>query len=446
MNAATMSDLIESIPYVIQHMGCSSPADLDIPIGTRRARAQVLSFAEGTQLYLVDTGFWPECPPIAMMNWGDGRGAETLRLNWNAEKPPAERLVAALEEYIAPTAPRTLGYGMDIETASSHIEGWSPSSSMRRFLIKASSCDRASGWLDRLESNLSTALRQATITIVGLGSVGSFVAEQLTRSGIGHLNLIDHDAVEPANLSRTIYERRHIGLTKTDAAARTLLEINPGLSLSLYSQKLEEIEPHRLREIFTSSRLIVAATDNPRTQLNINRCSGFADKPSVYVGLYPRAHGGEIVTCVPKITPCFRCLVGRFRASSPQNPEGSIDYGTGRLRGEAALAADIHHVSCAATRMIVSLTAAMQGSPASLASHSIEALKKQLHMSIHSMESHYWFFPRHFANVTGQFAFQSVWVTGSSEPDCPVCGHTYEPDDPFVTSMRDFDATTLRPD
>ncbi len=298
--------------------------------------------------------------------------------------------------------------------------------------------------LDRLENGLSAILKQATITVVGLGSVGSFIAEQLTRSGVKHLILIDDDVVEPANLSRTIYERRHIGLKKTEAAARTLLEINPDLTLSLQHTKLENIEPTRLREIFSGSRLVVAATDDPRTQLNVNRFAGFVDKPSVYIGLYPQAHGGEIITSVPKVTPCFRCLVGRFRAGVPQNPEGSVDYGTGRLRGEVALAADIHHVSSAAVRMIVSLTAAMQGSSASIASYSVDALKKQLHMSVHAMEHDYWFFPSYFANVTGQYAFQSVWVTGTSEPDCPVCGNAHEPEDPFLAPMSDFDVAAFR--
>ena len=38
-------------------------------------------------------------------------------------------------------------------------------------------------------------LGQARIAVVGLGGVGSYVAESLCRSGVGHLLLIDADKV-----------------------------------------------------------------------------------------------------------------------------------------------------------------------------------------------------------------------------------------------------------
>jgi hypothetical protein len=108
------------------------------------------------------------------------------------------------------------------------------------------------------------------------------------------------------------------------------------------------------------------------------------------------------------------------------------------------LATDIHHVTTAAMRMIISLVSAMQGANVSIASFSVEALKKQLHMSVHAMEHDYWFFPTHFREITGQFAFQSVWVTGTSESDCPVCGTMHEREDPFSRSMRDVDISAFR--
>ena len=50
---------------------------------------------------------------------------------------------------------------------------------------------------------LSESLRERTVLVAGLGSVGSYLAEQLVRSGVGALALLDPERVEAANLSRS---------------------------------------------------------------------------------------------------------------------------------------------------------------------------------------------------------------------------------------------------
>jgi len=65
------------------------------------------------------------------------------------------------------------------------------------------------------------------VTLFGLG-VGSRVAEQLVRKGIGALDLVDHDIVAPSNLSRTFYFPEDIGEHKAFALARNLRRIAVG--------------------------------------------------------------------------------------------------------------------------------------------------------------------------------------------------------------------------
>ena len=67
----------------------------------------------------------------------------------------------------------------------------------------------------------------ARVHIIGCGSVGSTVAENLARCGITKFTLWDFDEVEPHNLANQMFRKKDIGKTKVDALQDILLEINP---------------------------------------------------------------------------------------------------------------------------------------------------------------------------------------------------------------------------
>lgn len=75
-------------------------------------------------------------------------------------------------------------------------------------------------------------LAAARVAIFGLGGVGGYVVEALARSGVGALDLIDHDTVSVSNLNRQILAtERTVGQLKTDAARARVMEINPGVQV-----------------------------------------------------------------------------------------------------------------------------------------------------------------------------------------------------------------------
>ncbi|MCL2638454.1 MAG: ThiF family adenylyltransferase [Oscillospiraceae bacterium] len=65
------------------------------------------------------------------------------------------------------------------------------------------------------------------IHIIGCGSVGSTVAELLTRFGLTKLTLYDFDTVEPKNLANQMFRQKHVGKPKVEALTNMLCEINP---------------------------------------------------------------------------------------------------------------------------------------------------------------------------------------------------------------------------
>lgn len=65
------------------------------------------------------------------------------------------------------------------------------------------------------------------IHIIGCGSVGSTVAENLARCGLTKFTLWDFDKVEPHNLANQMYRQQDVGRLKTEALLDILKEINP---------------------------------------------------------------------------------------------------------------------------------------------------------------------------------------------------------------------------
>lgn len=71
-------------------------------------------------------------------------------------------------------------------------------------------------------------LAAARVAVFGIGGVGGYVAEALARSGVGKLDLIDHDTVALSNLNRQIIALHStVGQSKVDVMARRIADINP---------------------------------------------------------------------------------------------------------------------------------------------------------------------------------------------------------------------------
>ncbi len=71
-------------------------------------------------------------------------------------------------------------------------------------------------------------LGAARMMVVGLGGVGSYAAEALVRAGVGHLTLVDFDAVCLTNLNRQVHAtRRTVGAAKSAVMAERCRAINP---------------------------------------------------------------------------------------------------------------------------------------------------------------------------------------------------------------------------
>lgn len=176
-------------------------------------------------------------------------------------------------------------------------------------------------------------IRDKTVAIVGVGGVGSVAAEMLTRCGVGRLLLFDYDTVELANMNRLFYTPDQAGMTKTDAAASTLANINPDVAVEAYHMNITTLkgfddfkkavthaggpagsantpQPSSPPPSPSSSRvdLILSCVDNYEARMTVNQVALELDQPWLESGVSEDAVSGHIQLLVPGATACFACV------------------------------------------------------------------------------------------------------------------------------------------
>ena len=78
-------------------------------------------------------------------------------------------------------------------------------------------------------------IRKTIFDVIGVGAVGSQIADSLVRMGAEHIRLFDPDKVDIPNIGTQGYSWRDIGQYKTDVMEDKLKEINPDVKISCLS-------------------------------------------------------------------------------------------------------------------------------------------------------------------------------------------------------------------
>ena len=117
--------------------------------------------------------------------------------------------------------------------------------------------------------------------IVGLGGLGSPVAQYLVGAGIGRIGLCEFDKLEIHNLQRqTLYATDGIGREKIKLAIERLSNVNPSVKLEPH----DKLEVSNVAEIFENYDLIVDGTDNFVARYLISDTSVKLEKTCVWGG------------------------------------------------------------------------------------------------------------------------------------------------------------------
>ncbi len=156
---------------------------------------------------------------------------------------------------------------------------------------------------------------QKQIVIIGIGSVGSKVAEILLRSGIHNIILIDGDIFLPGNLERHTLDWRDIGFHKSKAVKDRLLNIVPGANILAIEENLnwQRSAKHHANviELIANSDLIIDTTGDSLSSLMLGALAADNDLPFVSTEIFEGGIGALISRSIPNYDPPY--TIGRQR-------------------------------------------------------------------------------------------------------------------------------------
>jgi len=156
-------------------------------------------------------------------------------------------------------------------------------------------------------------LARSQVCVVGIGGVGSWVAEGLARSGVGRITLIDLDDVCITNVNRQLPALDgQIGRPKVAVVAERIRLINPACTVSPVSEFFTASSEARLLEHgfgclvdaidgLSNKALLVAACVRRRIPcVTVGGAGGKRDCTRVRAGDLGESHGDELLRLLRK--------------------------------------------------------------------------------------------------------------------------------------------------
>ncbi len=217
---------------------------------------------------------------------------------------------------------------------------------------------------DRIENLLGKDALQhlatRTVSIVGLGSGGGFVAESLAMSGVGKFILIDDDTIQSANVVRHVCDLRDIGRSKVEAVADLIRARNSSAQVTAIQGRVED---HL--DALDGSDLVVVGVDGERVKYVINEACQARGLVAIYAGVYERGEGGDVVVLNPHDdhSPCYACWADNLREGLVDPGGEDLDYGM--IGPDGTLEADpglwLHVVRIASAQADLSLNELLRG-------------------------------------------------------------------------------------
>jgi adenylyltransferase/sulfurtransferase len=152
-------------------------------------------------------------------------------------------------------------------------------------------------------------LASRSVLVVGVGALGTVLANHLVRAGIGLVRIVDRDYVEMSNLQRQmLFDEQDVvqSLPKAVAAERKLKAINSSVQVEAF---VTDVTVDTLPDLLEGIDLVLDGTDNFRTRFLLNDMCFKLGIPFAYGGAVSAR--GMSALFIPGETPCLRCFINQ---------------------------------------------------------------------------------------------------------------------------------------
>ncbi|GAJ25058.1 unnamed protein product [marine sediment metagenome] len=103
-------------------------------------------------------------------------------------------------------------------------------------------------------------LAKSRVVVIGCGALGTTIANNLVRSGIGHVKLVDRDIIELNNLQRqNLFNEHDVGLPKASIAAEKLKDVNSEIKID---SVIDDVTHKNIESLIKDVDVVLDGTDN----------------------------------------------------------------------------------------------------------------------------------------------------------------------------------------
>jgi molybdopterin-synthase adenylyltransferase len=146
------------------------------------------------------------------------------------------------------------------------------------------------------------------VAVVGMGALGTVLANHMVRAGVGYVRIIDRDFVEESNLQRQMLYEENDALNSKPKAAAAQERLNRINSLVEIDAHITDLNASNAEELLSDVDLVLDGSDNFSVRFLINDVCVKHGIPWIYGGAVSAR--GVVMPVVPNATPCLRCIFG----------------------------------------------------------------------------------------------------------------------------------------
>lgn len=198
-----------------------------------------------------------------------------------------------------------------------------------------------------------------TVIISGCGSVGSLIALELAKAGVGKFLLIDNDILSYHNLCRHQCGIADVGKYKVDAVEEKILQFNPTAQIKKSISIIEDVSENLFTECCNQDTIIIGCADNREGDVYANLISKIYKSAFIAIGLWERAFAGEVFYTLPNGSPCYKCFYDDI-GEVITKPSGYRRFyfeeeNAEKLKFEPGISIDINFVTIIAAKLAIDI-------------------------------------------------------------------------------------------